>query len=79
LNQQYLIEMLDRFMQQAKTRIDTERYTLLQEKIDTLKIIDPLEQDITDFLASDVYLLHSVDPTKKLSELKKMYDEAVDR
>jgi hypothetical protein len=50
-----------------------------KEKVDTLKIIDPLEQDITDFLASDVNLLNSVEPTKKLSDLKKMYDEAVDR
>ena len=50
-----------------------------KEKVDTLKIIDPLEQDITDFLASDVNLLKSVEPTKKLSDLKKMYDEAVDR
>jgi hypothetical protein len=51
----------------------------LKEKVDTLKIIDPLEQDITDFLASDINLLNSVEPTKKLSDLKKLYDEAVDR
>jgi hypothetical protein len=44
-----------------------------------LKVIDPLEQDITDFLASDVDLLHNVEPTKRLSDLKKSYDEAVDR
>jgi dynein heavy chain, axonemal len=71
-------EMLDRFMQLAKPRVDTERHALLQEKVDTLKIIDPLEQDITDFLASDVDLLHNVEPTKKLSDLKKLYDEAVE-
>ena len=47
--------------------------------MNTLKIIDPLEQDITDFLASEVDLLNSVEPTKKLSDLKKLYDEAIDR
>ena len=47
--------------------------------MNTLKIIDPLEQDITNFLASDVNLLSSVEPTKRLSDLKKLYDEAVDR
>lgn len=43
-----------------------------------MKIIDPLEQDITDFLATDVDLLNSVEPTKRLSDLKKLYDEAMD-
>lgn len=52
---------------------------ILKEKVDTLKIIDPLEQDITNFLASDLDLLNNVEPTKKLSDLKKLYDEAVDR
>jgi hypothetical protein len=47
--------------------------------VNTLKIIDPLEQDITNFLASEVDLLNSVEPTKRLSDLKKSYDEAVDR
>ncbi len=46
--------------------------------MNTLKIIDPLEQHITDFLASDVDLLNSVEPTKKLGDLKKLYDEAID-
>lgn len=41
-------------------------------------MIDPLEQNITDFLASDIDLLNSVEPTKKLSDLKKLYDEAID-
>ncbi|CAF0814844.1 unnamed protein product, partial [Brachionus calyciflorus] len=71
-------ELLDRFLQLAKPRIDSERYGLLQEKVNTLKIIDPLEQDITNFLASEVDLLNSVEPTKRLSDLKKSYDEAVD-
>lgn len=47
--------------------------------MDTLKIIDPLEQHITNFLASDINLLESMEPTKRLSELKKLYDEAVDK
>lgn len=72
-------EFLDRFLQLAKPRIDSERYGLLQEKVNTLKIIDPLEQDITNFLASEIDLLNSVEPTKRLSDLKKSYDEAVDR
>ena len=50
-----------------------------QEKVDTLKIIDPLRQNITNFLASDTLnLLHSVEPTKRLSDLKKAYDEAIE-
>ncbi len=47
--------------------------------MNTLKIIDPLEQDITDFLATEIDLLNNVEPTKRLSDLKKLYDEAVDR
>ena len=43
-----------------------------------MKIIDPLEQDITNFLASEVDFLHNVEPTKRLSDLKKAYDEAID-
>lgn len=58
---------------------DLFKINILKEKVDTLKIIDPLEQDITNFLASDVDLLNNVEPTKKLSDLKKLYDEAVDR
>lgn len=71
-------ELLDRFLILAKPRVDSEKLGLLQEKVDTLKIIDPLEQDITDFLASKVDLLNSMEPTKKLSDLKKLYDEAID-
>ncbi len=71
-------ELLDRFLTLAKPRVDGEKFGLLQEKVNTLKVIDPLEQDITDFLASDVDLLNSVEPTKKLSDLKKLYDEAID-
>ena len=71
-------ELLDRFLILAKPRVDSEKLALLQEKVDTLKIIDPLEQDITDFLASKVDLLNSMEPTKKLSDLKKLYDEAID-
>jgi hypothetical protein len=72
-------ELLDRFLVLAKPRIDSEKYGLLQEKVNTLKIIDPLEQDITNFLASEVDLLNSVEPTRRLSDLKKAYDEAIDR
>jgi dynein heavy chain len=71
-------EMLDRFLQLAKPRIDQERYALLYEKVTTMKVIDPLEQDITNFLASDVDLLNNIDSTKQLGELKKAYDEAMD-
>ncbi len=71
-------EILDRFLRLAKPRIDSERYGLLHEKVNTLKIIDPLEQDITNFLASDVNLLNNIDTTKKLNDLKKLYDEACD-
>jgi dynein heavy chain, axonemal len=71
-------ELLDRFLFLAKPRIDTERFSLLQEKLNILKVIDPLEQNITNFLASDVSLLKSFEPTKKLSDLKKSYDEALD-
>ena len=71
-------EMLDRFLQLAKPRIDSERYALLYEKVNTMKVIDPLEQDITDFLASDVDLLNNIESTKKLGDLKKAYDEAMD-
>lgn len=47
--------------------------------MDTLKIIDPLKQNITNFLAADTLnLLHSVEPTKRLSDLKKAYDEAIE-
>lgn len=56
-----------------------EKNSFTKEKVETLKIIDPLEQDITNFLASDLDLLNNVEPTKKLSDLKKLYDEAVDR
>jgi hypothetical protein len=56
-----------------------EYENIFKEKVNTLKIIDPLEQDITDFLASDIDLLSSSEPTKRLSDLKKLYDEAVDR
>ncbi|CAF1326895.1 unnamed protein product [Adineta steineri] len=70
---------LTRFMIKEKPHIDTEQYALLQEKVDTLKIIDPLRQNITNFLASDtVNLLNSVEPTKRLSDLKKAYDEATE-
>jgi len=71
-------ELLDRFLTLAKPRVDGEKFGLLQEKVNMLKVIDPLEQDITDFLASDVDLLNSVEPTKRLSDLKKLYDEAID-
>ena len=47
--------------------------------MDTLKIIDPLKQNITNFLAADTLnLLHSVEPTKRLSDLNKAYDEAIE-
>ncbi|UJR24993.1 hypothetical protein I4U23_006354 [Adineta vaga] len=70
---------LSRFMLKEKPHIDSEQYTLLQEKVDTLKIIDPLRQNITNYLASDtINLLQSVEPTKRLSELKKAYDEATE-
>ncbi|CAF3351101.1 unnamed protein product [Rotaria sp. Silwood1] len=70
---------LGRFMAKEKPHIDAEQYALLQEKVDTLKIIDPLRQNITNFLASDsLNLLQSVEPTKRLSDLKKAYDEAIE-
>ncbi|CAF3865898.1 unnamed protein product [Rotaria sordida] len=70
---------LGRFMSKEKPHIDAEQYALLQEKVDTLKIIDPLRQNITNFLASDsLNLLYSVEPTKRLSDLKKAYDEATE-
>ncbi|CAF0874114.1 unnamed protein product [Rotaria sordida] len=70
---------LGRFMSKEKPHIDAEQYALLQEKVDTLKIIDPLRQNITNFLASDsLNLLYSVEPTKRLSDLKKAYDEAIE-
>ncbi|CAF1032650.1 unnamed protein product [Adineta ricciae] len=70
---------LSRFMVKEKPHIDVEQYTLLQEKVDTLKIIDPLRQNITNYLASDtINLLQSVEPTKRLSDLKKAYDEAIE-
>ena len=51
---------------------------LLNEKVSTLKVIDPLEQDITNFLASDLDLLKQIESTKRLAELQKAYDEAMD-
>ncbi|CAF3476774.1 unnamed protein product [Rotaria socialis] len=70
---------LNRFMSEEKKHIHTEQHALLQEKVDTLKIIDPLRQNITNFLASDsLNLLQSVEPTKRLSDLKKAYDEATE-
>ncbi|CAF0936921.1 unnamed protein product [Rotaria sordida] len=70
---------LGRFMSKEKPHIDAEQYALLQEKVDILKIIDPLRQNITNFLASDsLNLLYSVEPTKRLSDLKKAYDEAIE-
>ena len=44
-----------------------------------MKFLDKLEQQMRDNLSSDVRLLNDLQATKKLAELKKQYDETIER
>ena len=53
--------------------------TFFQEKKENMIEMDRLESRLRENLSSDVRLMNDLPATKKLTDLKKMYDEAVDR
>ena len=50
-----------------------------QERLENVQFLDKLEKQMRDSLSSDVRLMHELQATKKLAELKKQYDETVER
>ena len=51
----------------------------LQERIFNKKQLDQLEDQMLECLASDNRLLNDLATTKKLADMKKHYDETVER
>nr|CAB3238692.1 dynein heavy chain 8, axonemal-like [Phallusia mammillata] len=71
-------ELLDRFMRLEKPRLRDEWTNTQREKTRNMKILDDLEEQLKDILAGDFRLLNDLAITKKLAEIKKQYDEAIE-
>ena len=62
-----------------KLWIITENSNGFQERQENMIFLDKLEQQMRDNLSSDVRLMNDLQATKKLAELKKQYDETIER
>ncbi|XP_070568705.1 dynein axonemal heavy chain 5-like isoform X4 [Ptychodera flava] len=71
-------ELLDRFMAKEKARLNDEKQSLAQEKIENMKDLEALEKQMLNCLAGDTRLLNDLVTTKKLAEMKKHYDETLE-
>ncbi|XP_077977225.1 dynein axonemal heavy chain 8-like isoform X3 [Glandiceps talaboti] len=71
-------ELLDRFMQKEKARLNDEKLGLAQEKIENMKELEALEKQMLGCLAGETRLLNDLVNTKKLAEMKKHYDETLE-
>lgn len=52
---------------------------ILQERKENLELMEKLEKSMLESLSSDIRLMNELPATKKLAELKKQYDETLDR
>ncbi|XP_055889444.1 dynein axonemal heavy chain 8-like isoform X3 [Biomphalaria glabrata] len=68
-------ELLDIFMAQEKSRLNNELTTLRQEKQENMEMSEKIECQMKDQLSSDVRLMNDLLATKKLSELRKQFEE----
>lgn len=50
-----------------------------QERKENLELMEKLEKSMLESLSSDIRLMNELPATKKLAELKKQYDETLDR
>ncbi|XP_077863125.1 dynein axonemal heavy chain 5-like [Saccoglossus kowalevskii] len=71
-------ELLDRFMTLEKARLNDEKLSLSQEKIENMEHLESLEKQMLECLAGDTRLLNDLVTTKKLAEMKKHYDETLE-
>ncbi|KAK6187606.1 hypothetical protein SNE40_005595 [Patella caerulea] len=71
-------ELLDKFMEHEKSRLENERTQLRQEKFENMKLLERLEKQMRELLSSDVVLLKDLQSTKRLADLKKQYDETLE-
>ncbi|XP_033113255.1 dynein heavy chain 5, axonemal-like isoform X2 [Anneissia japonica] len=71
-------ELLDRFMQLEKARLEEDRITYAKEKIANMQQLEDLEKQMLECLAGDKRLLNDLQTTKKLAEMKKHYNETLE-
>ncbi|XP_071954985.1 uncharacterized protein [Antedon mediterranea] len=71
-------ELLDRFMQLEKARLEEDRVTYAKEKIGNMQQLEELERQMLECLAGDKRLLNDLQTTKKLADMKKHYDETLE-
>ncbi|KAF6026453.1 hypothetical protein EB796_015244 [Bugula neritina] len=72
-------ELLHRFMAKEKSRVDEEKMGLLQEYSDNAAQLTDLETKMKNCLSSNVRLMQDLPAIKKLAELKKQYEETIER
>ncbi|XP_052089132.1 uncharacterized protein LOC127725852 isoform X10 [Mytilus californianus] len=73
------VELMERFKaKKEKSRSEEERQALRVEKKENMIEMERLEFRLRENLSSDVRLMNDLPATKKMTDLKKMYDEAVD-
>ncbi|RDD45872.1 Dynein heavy chain 5, axonemal [Trichoplax sp. H2] len=70
--------LLDFFMQKEKTRIDEDSTQIAEEMIAIYNRLETIEQNMLELLSCNNKLLHDLTMTKKLTSLKKAYDEAIE-
>ncbi|CAG5121560.1 unnamed protein product, partial [Candidula unifasciata] len=71
-------ELLDVFMAQEKSRLDTEQTALRKEKQENLETLEKLEDQMRAQLSSDVRLMSDLQATKRVIELQQHYDETLE-
>lgn len=59
--------------------LDFLLYFVEQERKENLELMEKLEKSMLESLSSDIRLMNELPATKKLAELKKQYDETLDR
>ncbi|XP_067674368.1 uncharacterized protein [Haliotis asinina] len=71
-------KLLDVFMAHEKSRLENERTALRQEKLENMEQLHRLEQQMRNQLSSDIRLMNDLQATKRLADLKKLYDETLE-
>ncbi|XP_064629693.1 uncharacterized protein LOC135488785 isoform X2 [Lineus longissimus] len=68
-------ELLDRFMEKEKPRLEEERVVLVKDWLENMEAMEKIEEQMLVCLSSDTRLMNDLATTKKLADLKKQWDE----